>query len=149
MVERISEVLKTASLPASCLDIEITESTAMSDIADTITRLQDMTEKGIHVSIDNFGTGCSSLRYLKKMQLRKLKIDRSFVKAIGADGDGRSIMNAVLLLAHALKLKVVATGVEGEDQFSFLREAGCDEAQGYLFGGPVSAERFREMAMGR
>lgn len=147
LVERMSGILKAASLPAWCVDIEITESTAMSDITYTTTRLKHMTEKGIHVSIDNFGSGCSSLRHLRELQLQKLKIDRSFIKGIGADGEGRSIISAVLLLAHALKLKVVATGVEGEDQLSFLRESQCDEAQGYLFGGPVPADRLREMVM--
>jgi diguanylate cyclase (GGDEF)-like protein/PAS domain S-box-containing protein len=144
LVPRLAAILDETGLPRQCLDIEITEATAMEDTDRTIARLMELKALGIHASIDNFGVGYSSLNFLKRMQVGKLKIDRSFIHDIPRDADDRAIINGVLLMAHSMKMKVVASGVEDEEQLSFLREARCDEAQGYLFSEPLPAERFRE-----
>jgi diguanylate cyclase (GGDEF)-like protein/PAS domain S-box-containing protein len=147
LVKRISGILEETGLPPACLEIEIAELTTMGDIERTIALLQELTPMGVQISIDHFGTGCLSLSHLKRMPVRKLKIDRSFIREIPDGPDGRAVVAAVLLLAHSLKLKVVAAGVEMDDQLSFLAEARCDEAQGFLFSQPLPAERFRELVM--
>jgi diguanylate cyclase (GGDEF)-like protein/PAS domain S-box-containing protein len=145
LLKRISGVLTETGLPAECLDIEITESTAMGDIENTISRLDELTGLGVHVSIDNFGMGYTSLNHLRRLPIRKLKIDRSFIQDIAGDSGDRAIVNAVLLMAHSMKLEVVAEGVEQDDQMTFLRQAHCDQAQGYLISRPMPADSFREL----
>ena len=101
-----------------------------------------MKKMGLNLSIDDFGTGYSSLNYLKRFPLDKLKIDRSFVRGLPHDADDAAIANAVLGMARALRLKVIAEGVESGQQAEFLRQHGCDEIQGYYFGRPMPAEQF-------
>lgn len=145
MADNVSRILKETDLPANYLDIEITESLAMSNIEHTIAQLNELTARGIRISIDDFGTGYSSLSHLKRLPVQKLKIDQSFIRDIVDDPDDRAIINAVTALAHSMKIKVIAEGVETEGQLSFLRETQCDEAQGYLFGRPVPADEFRDL----
>jgi EAL domain-containing protein (putative c-di-GMP-specific phosphodiesterase class I) len=104
---------------------------------------------GLTISMDDFGTGYSSFSYLKRFPLDIIKIDRSFIKDITNNPEDAAIVRAILAMAHNLKLKVVAEGVETEEQLEFLREQGCDEIQGYLLSVPLSAEEVPEFIKGR
>ncbi len=140
LIEIVMRALQDAGLDASWLELEITESTIMQNPAKAISMLQTLKAKGIKISVDDFGTGYSSLDQLKRIPLDALKIDRSFVANITTNPDDAAIASAIIGMAHSLKLKVVAEGVETEDQMAFLRSLGCDEAQGYLFSRPMPAE---------
>jgi EAL domain-containing protein (putative c-di-GMP-specific phosphodiesterase class I) len=117
----------------------------MWDVERTASQLRELRDMGVHVSIDDFGTGYSSLSYLKKLPIERLKIDKSFIRDIATDPDDRAIISAVTSMARKMGITTVAEGVETEEQLSFLRESDCDEAQGYLFSRPVTAEAFREL----
>ena len=120
----------------------------MSNVERTVLRLNELAAMGVHTSIDDFGTGYSSLNYLKRLPIQKLKIDQSFIKDIATDPDDRAIIGAVTAMAHHMRMKVIAEGVETEAQLSFLRDTHCDEAQGYLFSRPLPADEFRELITG-
>lgn len=125
---------------ASSLELEITESTAMSNAGEMETVLHQIRRLGVNLSIDDFGTGYSSLAYLKRFPVQTLKIDRAFVRDLGTDVDSQAIIKSILSLAHGLGLSVIAEGVETETQLDFLRKLSCDEFQGFLFSKPVEAE---------
>ena len=108
----------------------------------TIASLSEFKKMGIHLSLDDFGTGYSSLSYLKRFPLETLKIDRSFVRDITTDPNDAAIVTAVVALAHSLKLKVIAEGVETEGQLMFLKNNQCDFVQGYFYSHPLSLENF-------
>jgi EAL domain-containing protein (putative c-di-GMP-specific phosphodiesterase class I) len=139
LVERIQAALQRHGIDPSRLTCEITESVAMEDTQVTQRTFERLGAAGIHLSIDDFGTGYSSLSYLRKLPASELKIDRSFVMDLGTSDDARAIVDAVLKLAHAIGLKVVAEGVETEEQRQILLGLGCDEFQGYMFARPMSA----------
>jgi diguanylate cyclase (GGDEF)-like protein len=139
LVERIQASLKKHGIDPSRFTCEITESVAMEDTQVTQRTFERLGKAGIHLSIDDFGTGYSSLSYLRKLPASELKIDRSFVMDLGTSDDARAIVDAVLKLAHAIGLKVVAEGVETQQQRDILLELGCDEFQGYMFARPMSA----------
>ena len=124
------------------LEVEITETAVMRDVASTAETLAALRRLGVHVSIDDFGSGYSSLLYLHRFAVDAIKIDRSFVESIGVDPQGEAICDAVLRLGQALGTRVIAEGVETEAQLDFLRRRRCDEVQGYLIGMPVRAEEF-------
>jgi EAL domain-containing protein (putative c-di-GMP-specific phosphodiesterase class I) len=145
LVESVSRVLKDTGLAAQWLELEITESIAMQNADYTIIILRDLKEMGVQISMDDFGTGYSSLSYLKKFPIDTLKIDQSFIRDLSADPNDAAIANAVIVLAHSLKLKVVAEGVETAAQKAFLKEHGCDKTQGYLFSNPIPASLFEEL----
>lgn len=145
LAEMVARILRDTCLKPEWLELEITESIAMRDVGNTILNMIRLTGMGIRFSIDDFGTGYSSLSYLKKLPIHKLKIDRTFIRGLTADPDDQAIVNAVIAMAHSLKLEVVAEGVETEDQLAFLHSSGCDGIQGYLFGEPLRAERFAEL----
>jgi EAL domain-containing protein (putative c-di-GMP-specific phosphodiesterase class I) len=125
---------------AERIDIEITESMLMDDTQGSIDKLKAVQSLGLHVALDDFGTGYSSLSYLARLPINSLKIDRSFVTQMSKGPEQLAIVSTVISLARALNLKVVAEGVETEEQANLLRLLRCDEAQGYLFGRPVPPE---------
>ena len=138
----VAESLKTSGMSARSLELEITESMIMQHTSRASEILQGFREMGAHVSIDDFGTGYSSLGYLKHFPIDTLKIDRSFVRDVPHDADDAAITQAIIAMAHSLKLQVVAEGVESRAQLDFLRTQGCDQIQGYIFSRPVPAEAF-------
>jgi EAL domain-containing protein (putative c-di-GMP-specific phosphodiesterase class I) len=119
------------------IDLEITESLVMDDIEANIEKLTAVRRLGVRVAIDDFGTGYSSLGYLAQLPVESLKIDRSFIVKMQDDANAMTLVSTIISLAHSLRLKVVAEGVETEDQAKFLRLLRCDEMQGYLFSRPV------------
>jgi diguanylate cyclase (GGDEF)-like protein len=145
--ERIEEALNRWSVNPRLLTCEITETVAMEDIQATQKIFQRLSAVGVHISIDDFGTGYSSLAYLRKLPAEELKIDRSFVNDLATSPDARAVVDAVVKLAQALGLKLVAEGVETEEQHHILRGLGCDELQGYLFARPMSAAALGLWAM--
>jgi diguanylate cyclase (GGDEF)-like protein/PAS domain S-box-containing protein len=139
----ISRVLEETRLDPDYLDLELTESSVMSNADAAIETLRALRELGVHISIDDFGTGYSSLNYLKRFPADYLKIDRSFIRDATVEQHDAAIVRAIITLAHSLNLKVIAEGVETEEQLSFLRDLQCDEMQGYLLSKPLPAEEFR------
>ncbi len=145
LAKLIDSILKEYGLTPECLPLEITESLLMSDKDDSKRALEELKAMGFQIYLDDFGTGYSSLSYLKKFPIDALKIDRSFVMDIPDDKDDMAISRAIVAMSHALRLDVVAEGIETMAQYDFLRELGCEEAQGYLFSKPVSAEEFEQL----
>lgn len=141
-IDEISQVIGIDAQAAAGLELEITESLIMEDIKHNITSLQAIRALGVTITIDDFGTGFSSLSYLAKLPVDTLKIDRSFVIDMTTAPEGLALVSTIINLAHALKLKVVAEGVETEEQSRLLRLLNCDEMQGYLFSKPVPGEIF-------
>ncbi|MCB5191629.1 EAL domain-containing protein [Methylobacillus arboreus] len=140
--EAISDALAQSGLTPDCLELEITESMIMQNAERASQMLQHFRNLGSHVLIDDFGTGYSSLGYLKHFPIDSLKIDRSFVRDIPQDSDDMAITQAIIAMAHSLKIKVVAEGVETQAQLDFLRAQRCDQLQGYIFSRPLSADDF-------
>jgi len=140
LAERVEAALREADLPAQYLELELTESAVMYDPEASAQILRQLSRLGIQLSIDDFGTGYSSLSHLKRFPLDKLKIDRGFIRDVTRSAEDASIVRAVISLAHTLKLKVIAEGVETREQLEFLREAGCDQYQGYYFSPPLAPE---------
>jgi diguanylate cyclase (GGDEF)-like protein/PAS domain S-box-containing protein len=149
LVETIARILKDTALDPRYLELELTEGSVMKDPDEAIGKLHELKAMGLQISIDDFGTGYSSLNYLKRFPIDKLKVDRSFVSEIHTDSDDAAIVTAIITLAHALKLTVIAEGVETNEQLEFLSLLNCDEVQGFLFGKPLSAEEFTELLMER
>ncbi len=141
--ELIKNVLEESGLPARSLHVEITESIAME--YHSIKVLNELTDMGIQTSIDDFGIGYSSLGAIKNFPINVIKVDKSFIKDISIDANVEAIVKAIIAMAHSLKIKVIAEGVETEKQMAFLRSHKCDEMQGYLFSPPVSAKEFTEL----
>jgi diguanylate cyclase (GGDEF)-like protein/PAS domain S-box-containing protein len=140
LVQSILDVLSETGLEAHFLEMEITESMLMHDPEGAIAVLDELQKHNITFALDDFGTGYSSLNYLKRFPIHKLKIDQSFVRNITSDPDDAAITRAVIDLSHGLQLKVIAEGVETEEQRAFLHTHQCDEMQGYLFSRPLPAE---------
>lgn len=142
LAEVIENILKETGLNPQLLELEITEGIMMGDTKAAMTFLTRMHELGIQMSIDDFGTGFSSLSYLKNLPVNKLKVDQSFVRDIETDQSDAAIVRSIISLGHRLDLKVIAEGVENIAQLDFLRIRGCDEVQGYYFSRPLGAEDF-------
>ncbi|MBF3269066.1 EAL domain-containing protein, partial [Pseudomonas aeruginosa] len=140
--ERIAAILYETGIPPACLELELTESILMSDVAEAMQILSGLKRLGLAIAVDDFGTGNSSLNYLKQFPIDVLKIDRSFVDGLPHGEQDAQIARAIIAMAHSLNLMVIAEGVESQAQLDFLREHGCDEVQGYLFGRPMPAEQF-------
>jgi diguanylate cyclase (GGDEF)-like protein/PAS domain S-box-containing protein len=141
-IAELRELLGSDALARGDLELEITESLVMEDVKHSIASLTAIRALGVTVAIDDFGTGFSSLSYLARLPVDTLKIDRSFIIDMTASAQGLALVSTIISLAHSLKLKVVAEGVETEEQSQLLRHHGCDEMQGYLFSRPVPAETF-------
>ena len=138
LVDHLCACLQRHGIPPSRFTLEITESVAMEDTRVTREAFERLRQAGVHVSIDDFGTGHSSLASLRKLPAAELKIDRAFVTDLETSAEARSIALTVVQIAHTLDLRVVAEGVETEAQRDRLVEMGCDELQGYLFAKPMS-----------
>lgn len=141
----VQYALEQSGMDARHLDLELTESTLMTDPDAVISVLQEFRDMGIKISVDDFGTGYSSLSYLKRFPVDAVKIDRSFVMHLTTNPDDAAIAGAVVAMAHSLKLKVCAEGVETIEQLEFLRSLQCDEMQGYFISPPVAAQEFDEL----
>jgi len=139
---RIASILKETGLPPACLELELTESILMREVDQAMQILAGLKRLGLSIAIDDFGTGYSSLNYLKQFPIDILKIDRTFVDGLPSGEQDAQIARAIIAMAHSLNLAVIAEGVETHEQLEFLREHGCDEVQGYLFGRPMPASRF-------
>jgi len=142
----VVQILAETGLAPEHLELELTESSVMNDVAFAIALLGDLKRMGVKISIDDFGTGFSSLSYLKSLPIDALKIDQSFVRDLATNPDDAALVMAIITLAHSLRLTVVAEGVETEDQLRFLRLLRCDEVQGFLFSKAVSAQELTLLA---
>ena len=137
LVGEVSKALEEAGLPPECLDLEITEASAMQNVAYSAAVLRRLKDLGVRISLDDFGTGYSSLSHLKRLPIDRIKIDQSFVRNIPHDPDDAAIVSAVIAMTHRLKLVAVAEGVETKQHLSFLRNENCDLGQGFLFSRPL------------
>ena len=144
-VESLSEILEETGLPPEYLVLEITESTLVSSITDATKLLNNLQKIGLKISLDDFGTGYSSLNYLTRMPINTLKIDKSFIDHICTSKKDAHIAELIISLAHNLQIKVVAEGVENEDQLALLREKKCDYVQGYVFAPPLHPEELEDL----
>lgn len=145
LVRVVERILRESGLGPNHLELEITESLVMQNLDRVTTILNEMKALGTTLSLDDFGTGYSSLSYLKRFPFDKLKIDQSFVRDITSEPDSAAIAKTIVAMAHSLRLKVIAEGVETAGQLNYLRLHGCDEIQGYLFSKPVIAEDFSDL----
>ena len=145
LVSLITDQLQQHQIEPCYLELEITESTLMQYIPATADTLGALSRLGVHIALDDFGTGYSSLSYLRRFPIDTLKIDRSFVSDIPGDQSDSEIVRAIIALAQSLRLRIVAEGVETEEQRQFLSELGCDVMQGYLFSKPVASDEFNRL----
>lgn len=145
LTETISNIINDTGINPSLLELELTESAVMFNAEEAMKIMQKIKELGISIAIDDFGTGYSSLNYLKRFPIDKIKIDYSFIKDIKTDANNRAITKTIIDLAHNLNMKVIAEGVENEDQRDFLIENGCDEAQGYFYYKPFLISDFSQL----
>jgi EAL domain-containing protein (putative c-di-GMP-specific phosphodiesterase class I) len=137
LMAQVGTILDETNIAPRYLELEITETTVMDDIDAAATTLRLLHKAGMKISIDDFGTGYSTLNNLKRFPISSVKIDRSFIRNITTDSDDAGIIKAIITMAHSLGLRVVAEGVESEEQFAFLGNLNCDEFQGFLFSPPV------------
>ncbi|MBL0730078.1 bifunctional diguanylate cyclase/phosphodiesterase [Piscinibacter sp. HJYY11] len=142
LVSTVAQALRDSGLAPHLLELELTEGMLLHHADDTVQTLTQLGAMGVHLAIDDFGTGYSSLAYLKRFPIHSLKIDRSFIKDLHADKDDAAIVTAIVAMARGLELRVVAEGVETEQQQGFLQALSCDMAQGFHFGRPMPAADF-------
>lgn len=145
IVKSIGSALRSADIGPDCLEVEITENVLMQDTDDTISILKQMKALGITMTLDDFGTGYSSLSYLTSFPFDAIKIDRSFVTECTRQPGNRVIIRAIVAMGHSLEKRIVAEGIETEEQFKLIQGYGCDEAQGYYFSPPVPPDEFAEL----
>jgi EAL domain-containing protein (putative c-di-GMP-specific phosphodiesterase class I) len=144
----IRELLEQSGLPPEYIEMEITEGALIDGTDMALVVMEQLKEMGLRLSLDDFGTGYSSLTYLKRFPIDSVKIDQSFVRNLTTNPDDAAIARAVVAMTHSLNLTVVAEGVETLQQLQFLKELGCDEAQGYFVGRPIAAEAFEKIIRG-
>jgi EAL domain-containing protein (putative c-di-GMP-specific phosphodiesterase class I) len=145
LIDDIDLILKETGMDAAYIQLEVTESAAMENPMRTFDMLDALRKRGLHVYIDDFGTGHSNLSQLKRMPIDALKIDKSFVDDVLTDSDDAEIAIAIIRLSHALNLRVVAEGVESIEQVAFLKQNGCDEIQGYVVSKPQPPDKVSEL----
>jgi EAL domain-containing protein (putative c-di-GMP-specific phosphodiesterase class I) len=133
------------SLPGQSFVVEITEGLLLDANVNVTDKLLQLRDAGVQVALDDFGTGYSSLSYLKKFDIDYLKIDRSFTRNLAPESSDMALSEAIIVMAHKLDLRVIAEGVETQEQANLLREAGCDYGQGYLFARPMPGEAFDQL----
>jgi len=148
LIESIQRIVSETGVDPALIEFELTETTLMQQGGRTLEILGQISGMGIRLSIDDFGTGYSSLAYLKRFPVRKIKIDRAFVRELEASAEDQAIVSAVMALADSLQISVVAEGVETEGQYALLRGRGCQYAQGYLFARPLDAGDVAELLAG-
>ena len=141
----VRQAVDEAGLDPRCLELELTESAVMTNPEESAHILGELSAMGVLVSVDDFGTGYSSMSYLRRFPIDNLKIDRGFVKDLMTRADDASIVQAIISLAHSLRLKVVAEGVETPEQLHSLRSMGCDQYQGFHFSPPLPASEFETL----
>jgi EAL domain-containing protein (putative c-di-GMP-specific phosphodiesterase class I) len=144
-VASVRTILAETGLEPHYLELELNETFLMQDLKSTATTLRALKDLGVQLALDDFGTGLSSLSYLKRFPIDTLKIDQSFVRDLTTDADDASIVSAVISMGKILNMLVVAEGVETREQFDFLREHRCPEAQGFYFSHPVVADEFTQL----
>jgi EAL domain-containing protein (putative c-di-GMP-specific phosphodiesterase class I) len=144
----IRKVLEETGLPAPCLELELTEGVLLANADLTLSMLRALVHMGLRLSIDDFGTGYSSLSYLRQFPINRLKIDRSFVQSMTGDPDAAIITGTIINMAKSLRLRVIAEGVESQEQLHLLRAQNCDEVQGFYFSRPLNAEDFADKMRG-
>ncbi len=147
--ERLLDILNARGFPAHRLDLEITESMALSDVTHSIEIVRQLKGIGAGIAVDDFGTGHSSLNYLRRFDVDHIKIDRSFVAGIGLERSDETIVKAIIAMGHSLGLRIVAEGVETRDQFEFLKTHECDRVQGYFFSRPLDANALEHLIQKR
>lgn len=145
LIANISRVLGETGLDSAYLEIEVTETNAMYNIERALSNMDKLREMGVGLAIDDFGTGFSSLNYLKKLPIKKIKIDKSFVKGVVSDDGDQAIVSAVIAMGKNLKLYIVAEGVEKREQLEFFKSKHCDAVQGFYFSEPLPAKRFNTL----
>ena len=141
LIQKVSEILKKSKLDPNCLKLEITESLIMEGFESTAIKIEQLKGLGVRVQVDDFGTGFSSLGYLQKLAINTLKIDRTFISRLEISDSGMNIVQTILSMAHSLGIKVIAEGVETDEQFALLKKMKCEFAQGFLFGQPVDSQK--------
>lgn len=144
-VKIVEDILHETKLPPQFLELEITETALIKSLEKSIKIIEELRELGVSVSLDDFGTGYSSLSYLKKLPIDNIKIDKSFIDDITICENSKSILKAIVQLAHIIKLNVIAEGIESIEQSEILKEIGCDIAQGYYYSKPVSCQEIERM----
>lgn len=144
LIQMVIEALQQTRLAPQWVELEITESTLISDTQTSVAILNNLSDLGVRISIDDFGTGYSSLSYLKRFPIGTIKIDQSFVRDIHRDLDDAAIVRAIIAMAQGLNMLTIAEGVETQEQLSFLHAHQCDAMQGYYFGKPMRAEQLTE-----
>lgn len=148
-VQSVKDVIDATGLDPSCLELEVTESMVMHNVEEVVVILNSLNEMGIQISLDDFGTGFSSLAYLKRFPIDRLKIDQSFIFNCDSDAGDAIIAQTIIALAHGLKIKVIAEGIEKPEHFAFLKENDCDEGQGYYISRPLAFKDLRELLIAR
>jgi EAL domain-containing protein (putative c-di-GMP-specific phosphodiesterase class I) len=145
LIARVVSALTDSSLEAKFLELELTESLIMQDVEQAVETMKELQSLGVQLSIDDFGTGYSSLSALKNFPVARLKIDKSFISDLPTNENDKAVAGAVISLGQKLNLRVIAEGVETDDQVAFLRENNCDEMQGYHFSKPITAQAIEEL----
>ena len=146
LVDRTAMILAETGLKPQQLEFDVTEQTIMADIDFSQRSMRSLTDMGVTLAIDNYGCGSSSLHWIKKLPMHRIKIDKSFIKNMLSEPDDLAVINAVIAMSHNLKLVVVANGVETEEQWAAIQQSGCDQLQGYVISAPVRAAEFERMA---